>query len=82
MSVTRDTAGHIVLTGHCPVEDAETLLQMTQATPDSPLDCRACGALHTAVVQVILAASPKVIGPIADPLAARWLARFTTSDIP
>lgn len=82
MSITRDPAGNIVLTGTCPVEDAETLLQMTQATPDSPLDCRACGPLHTAVVQIILAAKPPILGPIADPWAARWLARFTTSDIP
>jgi hypothetical protein len=82
MTVTRDPAGNVVLSGNCAVEDAEVLLQMLQASPGSPVDCRSCGPLHTAVVQVIMAAAPVVVGPVADPWAARWLGRFTKPDIP
>jgi hypothetical protein len=38
MTVKRDNAGVIVLAGECPVDDAETLLQLLQAQPDSPVD--------------------------------------------
>ena len=60
MSVRRHENGTIVLEGDCPVEDAETLLQMLQATPGVPLDWTQCSQLHTAVLQVILAARPGV----------------------
>ena len=37
MSVRREENGTVVLEGNCPVEDAEPLLQMLQATPRSAL---------------------------------------------
>ena len=53
MSVRRDDGGTtILLVGKCPVEDAEPLLQLLQATPGAPLDWTQCGHLHTAVLQV------------------------------
>ena len=63
----------VVLEGHCPVEDAEPLLQLLQSNPTVPLDWRQCQSIHTAVLQVILAAKPKLIGPCADFWTERWL---------
>jgi hypothetical protein len=74
VSVRRDDDGSIVLVGNCPVEDAEPLLQLLQATPGVPCDWTRCGHLHTAVFQVVLAARPTLIGPCGDPWIERWLA--------
>jgi hypothetical protein len=80
MSVRRCENGNIVLEGDCAAEDAETLLQMLQAAPGAPIDWTQCGRLHTAVLQVILAAGPALIGVCGDPWVARWFAA-THSDI-
>jgi hypothetical protein len=72
MSVRRHENGNIVLEGDCPAEDAEMLLQMLQAAPGVPIDWTQCGQLHTAVLQVILAAAPALIGACGDPWVARW----------
>jgi hypothetical protein len=72
VSVRRHENGTILLEGDCPVEDAEPLLQLLQATPDGPVDWTQCTYLHTAVVQVILAAHPRAIGPCGDPWVRRW----------
>ena len=75
MSVRREDDGTtIVLDGHCPVEEAEPLLQFLQATPAACLDWRQCAHLHTAVLQVILAARPQLIGPCGDAWVQRWVA--------
>jgi hypothetical protein len=74
MSVRRDDNGSIVLNGECPVEDAEPLLQMLQATPSAPCDWSRCGRLHTAVVQVVLAARPLLVGPCGDAWVEQWIA--------
>lgn len=73
MSVRRDDNGKVVLEGNCPVEDAEPLLQLLQSTPGASCDLTRCNHLHTAVVQVILAAQPALIGPSADPWVERWI---------
>ncbi len=73
MSVRRHDDGTIILEGSCLVEDAETLLQLLQATPQVRLDWARCGHLHTAVLQVILAARPLVVGPCGDPWVQRWV---------
>ena len=72
MSVARDKTGTIILSGHCPVEDAEPLLQLFQATPGARLDWTLCQSLHTAVLQLILAARPPMNGGCGDPFVARW----------
>lgn len=74
MTVTRQDPATIVLAGPCPVEDAEPLLQMLLETPAAAVDWRACQTPHTAVVQVILAARPALIGPCGDAWLERWLA--------
>ena len=74
MSVGRRDNGVIVLEGRCAVEEAEPLLQMLQATPAAPCDWTRCSHLHTAVLQVILAARPALIGPCGDPYVEQWIA--------
>ncbi len=71
MTLRRDAAGAIVLEGRCLVEEAEPLLRMLQQTPSAPLDWSRCSQLHTAILQLILAARPRRIGPCGDPFAER-----------
>ena len=73
MTVKAEGAGTILLEGDCPVEDAETLLNALLASPGRPLDWRGCQRLHTAVLQVVLASRPSIIGPCGDPLVAQWI---------
>jgi hypothetical protein len=73
VSVRRDEGGTIVLEGDCPVEDAEPLLQLLQSKPTTPCDWSGCGHLHTAVVQIVLAARPPLIGPCGDQWIERWI---------
>jgi hypothetical protein len=58
--------GMIVLEGLCPSEDAETLLQRLLAGRAATVDLRDCIGLHTAVIQVLLAAKASVRLPAAD----------------
>jgi hypothetical protein len=61
-----------VLDGECPVEDAESLLQLVQAQPEGPVDWSGCTRLHTAVLQVLAAAAAPVRGECGDAFVARW----------
>lgn len=63
MSVEVELDGTIALKGICPSEDAEALLQHLLASSAALVDWRACEAAHTAVIQVLLAAKPKLRGP-------------------
>lgn len=63
----------IALIGECRVEDAETLLQKLRDAPDAPIDIAACGRLHMAILQVLLAAGRPVRGVPGDPFLQRWL---------
>ena len=74
MTVTRRDQETIVLAGACPVDDAEPLLQMLLETPAVAVDWRSCQSPHTAVVQVILAAGPVLVGPCGDAWTEKWLA--------
>ena len=74
MTVGRSDTGTVVLSGVCAVEDAESLLQMLQATPAAAIDWTQCRQLHTAVFQVILASGIAPTGPCGDDWVARWLA--------
>ena len=64
MTVAKRGDGVIALTGSCPVEDAETLLQLLLAAPGSRVDWSACETAHTAVIQVLLASG---ITPSGEP---------------
>jgi hypothetical protein len=72
MTVRVDNEGVIILAGDCPVEDAETLLEHLQGGRDAPVDWSGCTALHTAVLQVLMAAKPKLLGECGDEFVRTW----------
>ena len=55
--------GVIHLEGTCPSGDAEELLQLLLSDGNAYVDWRTCDAAHTAVVQVLLAAGCRTVGP-------------------
>jgi hypothetical protein len=73
MTVRLDSQGVIVLEGICPSEDAETLLQKLTSTPAARIDLRGCEFAHSAVIQVLMAAKPKLLGPPAGSVLREWL---------
>lgn len=58
--------GVIVLAGPCPVEDAEPLLRALQDGA-AAIDLTAATRLHTAIVQLLLAARPSIVAMPAEP---------------
>ena len=65
--------GVVELAGDCPSEDAERLLAALLADPQATIDWRACDRAHMAVVQVLLAARRRVVGPPRGAFVARWV---------
>jgi hypothetical protein len=66
--------GEIIrLQGRCHVEDAEPLLALLQSEPSRIVDCSAADALHSAVVQVLVALDPVVRGETSDAFLRRWV---------
>jgi hypothetical protein len=55
--------GIIHLEGTCPAGDAEELLQLLLSDGVANVDWRTCDGAHTAVVQVLLAAGRRLLGP-------------------
>jgi hypothetical protein len=62
----RQAGGAIRLEGVCSVDDAEPLRRLLANDRRAVVDWRACEAAHTAVVQILLAARPELLGPAAD----------------
>lgn len=79
MTVRIATSGCIELVGACPGEDAEPLLQFLLADRAATVDWRGCRGAHTAVVQVLMAVAPKLLGPPADERLKDWVAPAMTS---
>lgn len=62
------------------VEDAESLLEWLLKHPRGQLDLSACEHLHTASLQVLMAARPKIAAwPERQPLAD-WLTATLTEE--
>ena len=62
------------LTGKCGFDDAEPLLEWLLQHPENKaVDLKDCMQLHTAVLQVLMALSPPIIGPPKGETLARWL---------
>lgn len=59
----------------CSVEDALPLLEFLQSHPRARIDLGGCVHLHTAVLQVLLAARPQMTARPRDALMADVLAR-------
>ncbi|WP_025322986.1 hypothetical protein [Deferrisoma camini] len=62
-----------VLEGVCAVEDAEGLLAWLQSHPRGKVNLKRVEHLHTAVLQVLMAASPAISAWPEDPDLAQWL---------
>lgn len=73
MTVRTSTDGSIVLEGVCPSEDADLLVQCLLESPGAPVDWRACEAAHSAVIQVLMAARPTLLGPPAAGDLREWV---------
>jgi hypothetical protein len=59
--------GTIRLDGVCPIDDAETLLRLLLAAGEATVDWRGCVQAHSAVVQILLAIGPALVGqPTGD----------------
>ncbi|HEY1891352.1 MAG TPA: hypothetical protein VGG63_13140 [Steroidobacteraceae bacterium] len=78
MTVRVTAAGCIELIGTCPSADAEALLQHLFADPAATVDWRECRGAHTAVVQVLMAVKPKLLGPPANAGLRDWVAPAIT----
>ena len=62
MTVRLTTEGEIELTGRCGAEDAEVLQHYLVAASKSVVEWHGCEHLHSAVIQVLLVASPRIRG--------------------
>lgn len=74
MTVRVLETGEIRLEGRCPSADAETLLSRLAGDPDAVVDWRACEYAHAAVVQVLMAGRPQLVGPAGDAFLERFVA--------
>lgn len=72
MSV-RVADGVIFLAGRCRIEEAETLLGYLLEDSDRRVDLSACEALHSAVVQVMMATRPAIAGKPVDPFLCAYV---------
>jgi hypothetical protein len=61
------------LKGVCTVEEAEPLLQWLQDQQRAKVKLKECTHIHTAVLQVLMAAKVMVTLPPEDPDLAKWL---------
>lgn len=76
-----DTSGAVIrLSGHCPVEEAEPLLDALRLNPDAIVDLTGAAWVHTAVLQVLLAAAPSLRGRPAGLVAAACLAALPNAE--
>ncbi len=57
---------HIRLEGECRVEEAESLAALLHADRERPVDVGACRALHSAVLQVLVAYGADIRGAPED----------------
>jgi hypothetical protein len=69
MSITRE-GETVFLSGPCGVEDAEALLRHL-AEGVRRVDLDGCEHIHAAILQLLIAASPKLEGRLPD-FIARW----------
>lgn len=58
------------------VDDAEPLLAFLLGEADRAVDLGACTSLHLAVVQVLRAARPRLVGVPNDGIVARWIVPY------
>jgi len=64
--------GQIILEGRCRVEDAEALLTALQQQPNGVVYLDMAETIHSAVVQVLLAAKPRIEGTSKHEFLTRY----------
>jgi hypothetical protein len=64
----------------CTVEDALPLLEFLKAGDAPEVDLSACTWLHTALLQLLLTARPRLTGFPVDPALSRWVAPLLADD--
>jgi hypothetical protein len=52
----------VSITGHCPIDDAESLFETLRGIEDPVFDLSHATTLHTAIVQMVLASSARIRG--------------------
>ena len=67
MTVAVKKDGVIELAGRCGVDEAGALQRHLLTAPGSAIEWSACEQLHTAVLQVLLAAKPRIQGVPSSP---------------
>ena len=72
MTIQIDT-GVATLSGRCGADDAEPLLLALQDDPDLVVDLATATRLHTAIVQILVAAKPTVRGLEAHPVLQEFI---------
>jgi hypothetical protein len=65
---------HAALEDIVTVEDAEALLQWLKSHPKPAVNLSKCKHLHAAILQVLLATRPAIVGEVPDPWMAQALA--------
>lgn len=63
----------VTMDGACTVEEALPLLEYLQTHPQAKVAMRACTALHSAVLLVLLALRPKLSSQPDEPFLRRWV---------
>lgn len=77
MGVQFDVIDNVIeIDDSCSVEDAETLLQLVLEHDDAVIDASKCTHIHTAAMQVLLAAKPKFRDLPEDEFIRRFLAPY------
>jgi hypothetical protein len=74
MTVSIAENGVVRLSGVCPIEDAETLFRLLADDPAAAVDWSDGARLHTAVVQVLMAIKPSLVGYPAEVSLIRHIA--------
>jgi hypothetical protein len=73
MSVELSNDTLIRMSRACPQEDAESLLRLLVEQPGRIVDWTACDIAHTAVIQVLLALRPDMVGPPVGGFLRTWI---------
>ncbi len=69
-----------VLAGSVSVQDAEPLANWLRQTPDGAVDLGACTHLHTAALQVLASARPRIAVAPADAFLSAWIVPVLARD--
>lgn len=61
--------------GACLPDEALELIEWLRGCKAPKVDLRACSHLHTALLQVLLAARPQIVAPPENAVLTRWVIR-------